>query len=49
MSVTYPFNDDLMRLHHDSDYTTDDVRQTLLALADPLSYKPKTIFDMIFR
>ncbi len=36
MTVTYTFKDDLVRLHHDGDYTTDDTKQALLAaLADP--------------
>ena len=35
MSVTYTLEEDLVWLHHDDDYTTDDVRQALVAaLAD---------------
>lgn len=35
MPVTYTLEEDLVWLHHDDDYTTDDVRQALVAaLAD---------------
>lgn len=40
MSVTYTLEDDLVWLHHDDDYTTDDVRRALVAALADASLPP---------